>query len=314
MKFKKENNKIKLSLPKNIQHGLEELGLTNCKNLVTPMTSNLKLVNTLDKDHARFKKLKINYRSVIGLLNHIAQLARPNISFAVSHLSQFLKKPCIIHWEAFTHVLRYLCGTAGYALVYQRRTSSSLCGYTNADWGNCLLSCCLVTGFLTLQNNHLIGWRTKKQPAVSLLSCKAKYRCLADYTSEVLWLRQLRLEIGISSDSLATVVHKDNQGCIAVANSNANSNSQCMKHVDIELHFVRDAIKKGEFVLCYTATSKMLANFLTKSAPRPALAQSLNSVGLLKLEERGGFEIGVTDGFTNSSSSLAKDKPILCAQ
>ncbi|PLW39824.1 hypothetical protein PCASD_10717 [Puccinia coronata f. sp. avenae] len=53
---------------------------------VTPTTPNLKLVDASDKDHARFKKLNINYRSAIGLLNHIAQLTRTNISFAVSNL------------------------------------------------------------------------------------------------------------------------------------------------------------------------------------------------------------------------------------
>ncbi|KNZ53103.1 uncharacterized protein VP01_3341g2 [Puccinia sorghi] len=42
MKFKRENNKIKFSLPNQIQHGLEELGLTNCKNSITPLTPNLK--------------------------------------------------------------------------------------------------------------------------------------------------------------------------------------------------------------------------------------------------------------------------------
>jgi hypothetical protein len=86
MKFEKEEGKIKMLLPKHIQQGLKELGLTDCKMSVTPTTPNLKLVEASIKDHARFKKLNINYRSAIGLLNHIAQLTRTNISFAISNL------------------------------------------------------------------------------------------------------------------------------------------------------------------------------------------------------------------------------------
>ncbi|KNZ56715.1 putative retroelement pol polyprotein [Puccinia sorghi] len=43
MKFKQEEDKIKLSLPNHIQNGLEELGLKNCKTSMTPLTPSLKL-------------------------------------------------------------------------------------------------------------------------------------------------------------------------------------------------------------------------------------------------------------------------------
>ncbi|KNZ48198.1 uncharacterized protein VP01_583g1 [Puccinia sorghi] len=56
MKYEQENNKIKLSLPKHIKHGLEELGF---------------LQEASDEYHTKFKKLNINYRSAIGLINHI---------------------------------------------------------------------------------------------------------------------------------------------------------------------------------------------------------------------------------------------------
>ncbi|KNZ51438.1 uncharacterized protein VP01_3954g1, partial [Puccinia sorghi] len=61
MKYERENNKIKLSLPNHIQHGLEELGLTDCKTSATPLTPNLKLCESSDEYHARFRKLNINY-------------------------------------------------------------------------------------------------------------------------------------------------------------------------------------------------------------------------------------------------------------
>jgi hypothetical protein len=98
-------------------------------------------------------------------------------------------------------------------------------------------------------------------------------------------------EISISPADVATVVHEDNQGCIAVANFEANTNAKRMKHVQIQLHFICDVIKDNKIVLKYTPTNKMLANFLTKSVPRPALVHSLEQLGLFRLEGRGGVEI-----------------------
>ena len=148
-----------------------------------------------------------------------------------------------------------------------------------------------VTGFLALQNHQLICWQTKKQPVVSLSTCEAEYRALVDFLCKLLWLRQLRIEIGLSQDDSPTVVHEDNQGCIAVANFEANTNLKQMKHVEIQLHFIREVIKNSKIVLLYTATNDMLADFLTKSIPCPALLCLLAVVGLLRLEEKGGVEV-----------------------
>jgi hypothetical protein len=148
-----------------------------------------------------------------------------------------------------------------------------------------------VTGFLALQNHHLCSWQTKKQPVVSLSTCKAKYRALVNFSCKLLWLRQFCIKVGLSSSSQPTVVHEDNQGCIAVANFEANTNSKRMKHVKIQLHFIRKVIKNSKIVLKYTATKDMLADFLTKSIPCPALLRSLANIGLLRLEERG--DVGI---------------------
>ncbi|KNZ64306.1 hypothetical protein VP01_1042g6 [Puccinia sorghi] len=93
MKFEKENDKIMLSLPNHIQHGLEEL----------------------------FKRININYRSAIGLLNHIAQLTCPDISFAVYGLAHYSVKPGITHWHKVKKVWQYLKGTYNLKLTLEVR-------------------------------------------------------------------------------------------------------------------------------------------------------------------------------------------------
>jgi hypothetical protein len=104
-------------------------------------------------------------------------------------------------------------------------------------------------------------------------------------------MRQFIQEVGLMNLQEPTIVHEDNQGCIATANFEANTNSKRMKHVDIQLHFIREVIDNGKIILQYTPTALMLADFLTKAVPRPALIKSLAALGLLRLEGRGGVEI-----------------------
>jgi hypothetical protein len=264
IKIHHESDAIVLSQRHSVTSLLDLYSMTNCRSTATPLIPNVHLSKATTEEFDRFKCLGVNYHSAIGALSYLSTATRPDICFAVSHLSQFLENPGILHWEAFTHVLRYLSSTANYVLVYSWSATPSLHGYTDADWGNCLQTRRSVTGFLTLQNSHLVAWHTKKQPEVSLSLCEAEYRALVDYSAEVLWLQQLRLEINLSADASPVIVHEDNQGCIAVANSEANSNSRRLKHVEIQLQFIREVIKSNRIRLQYTATSGMLADFLTK--------------------------------------------------
>jgi histone deacetylase 1/2 len=197
-------------------------GMTACRPVATPLVPNTQLDRATTEEIDRFNSLGVNYRSAVGALSYLSSATRPDIAHAVSQLSQFLESPGITHWEAFTHVLRYLSGTPDHALVYHRNCSSPLEGYTDADWGNCPATRQSVTGYLSLFNGHLIGWQTKKQPVVSLSSCEAEYRALTDFSCELLWIRQLIVEIGLDDSLVPTIVHEDNQGCIAVANFDAN--------------------------------------------------------------------------------------------
>lgn len=270
---------------------LELYAMAGCRTVSTPLVPNSHLAAATIEEKDCFNALGVNFRSAVGALSYLSSATRPNIAFAVSNLLQFLEAPGVTHWEAFTHVLRYLAGSESLSLVYDRGVSAPLKGCTDADWGNCLQTRRSITGFLTMFNNHLISWQTKKQPVALLSSCKAEYRTLTNFSCKLLWARQFVNEVHLASIASPTVVHEDNQGCIAVANFEANTNSRRMKHVEIQLHFIQEVINDGKIILKYTPTHEMLADFLTKSVPKPALTSSLCNLGLFCLEGRGGVEV-----------------------
>ncbi|MBW0529691.1 hypothetical protein O181_069406 [Austropuccinia psidii MF-1] len=269
---------------------LESYGMSNCKYMVTPLIPNMHLEASSRMDQ-EFSSLKINYQSAVGSLSYLSTATQPDWSYLVSTLSQFLENPGIQHWKAFMHVLKYLKGTSEIGLVYKRKTSKLPVTYSNADWGNCRITRRSTTGYLILFNGNLIIWKTRKQPTVCLSSAEAEYQSLTDLTSELLWFKQFSEEINILTMTRAILVHEDNQGWINTANSDCNTNTRRMKHINIKLHFILDLIENKIIELTYTPTANMLADFLTKSVSRPAIRRAMQKLRLLTTGDKGGVEI-----------------------
>ena len=54
-----------------------------------------------------------------------------------------------------------------------------------------------------------------------------------------------------------------------------------MKHIAIDLHFVRDLVKKGVLNVSHVSTHDQLADFLTKALPRTKFQKMVNKIGLI---------------------------------
>ena len=69
---------------------------------------------------------------------------------------------------------------------------------------------------------------------------------LLSATREVMFLRQLLAEISIVLP-LPTFMMEDNKGCIAFAKNSMTTSIS--KHINVKLHFVRDAISADVIVM-----------------------------------------------------------------
>ncbi|MBW0511186.1 hypothetical protein O181_050901 [Austropuccinia psidii MF-1] len=128
---------------------LEQYGINTCKTVVTPLTPNKHLCPATTEDVTSFMKLKTNYRSAIGRINYLSSATQPDLLFAVSTLSQYLKTPGLRLWQAFLHVLKYLSGSWDQGLYYPRQTSEKITAFRDPDWGNFHVTHRLTTGYLT---------------------------------------------------------------------------------------------------------------------------------------------------------------------
>ena len=64
-------------------------------------------------------------------------LTRPDISFAVNKVCQFLSQPMDVHWEAVKRILFYVKGTLHTGLKFRKAASTSISIFTDADWAGC---------------------------------------------------------------------------------------------------------------------------------------------------------------------------------
>ncbi|MBW0497876.1 hypothetical protein O181_037591 [Austropuccinia psidii MF-1] len=290
VKIQQQSDFITLDQQHFVDSLLDLYDMQHCKTVTTPLVPNEYLSPATDDERRIFEELGINFRSAVGSINYLSTATRPDLSHAVSSLSQYLEKPGIRHWKAFLHILKYLRGTQELGLHYNRQCNPGLVAFADADWGNCQITRRSTSGYLATLHGCLIFWKTRKQPSVSISTAEAEYKSLCDLTSELLWFRQWCQEAGIFHFKNAITIWEDNQSCIKTANGNCNVNTKRMKHVDIQLHFVKEAIQKQLIELRYAPTSDMLADFLTKAVPKTILEKSLTVLGVVRLGSRGGVE------------------------
>ncbi|KAJ4817812.1 hypothetical protein LUZ62_030378 [Rhynchospora pubera] len=247
---------LHLNQSKYIHDILVKANMVNAKHSPTPMSTST-LLST--DDSALFDNPKL-FRSIIGALQY-ATLTRPDISFAVNKVSQFMQNPTINHWTAVKRILRFLCGTIQHGLQLQPGSPLDINAYCDADWAGCPVDRRSTTGFCIYLGKNLVSWSAKKQPTVSRSSTEAEYRALAVTCAELLWLRYLLKELRVMPSTPPTI-WCDNIGATFLA-SNPIFHART-KHIEIDFHFCRERIINKEIQVHFLSSSDQIADALTK--------------------------------------------------
>ena len=122
-----------------------------------------------------------------------------------------------------------------------------------------------------------MSWASRKQQTRARSSTKAEYRAIAATTAELLWLRNVLIELGHYS-SQTLIVYSDNAGATYVC-ANPVFHSK-MKHLALEYHFVHEHVQKGLLRVSYISAQDQLADALTKPLPRTTFQHLITKIGL----------------------------------
>lgn len=261
-----------LSQQKYISDILHRAALSDTRTADTPMELHIKLRPSdgvpLD-DPTR-------YRQLVGALVYLT-ISRPDIAYAVHILSQFVSAPTSIHFAALLRVLRYLRGTLRRSLFMSSSSTLELRAYTDADWAGNPTDRRSTTGFCIFLGSSLISWRSKKQSVVSRSSTEAEYRAMADTSAELVWLRRLLLDFGVTSSS-PIPLFCDNQSALQIAGNPVFH--ERTKHIEIDCHFVRQQYLSGILSLPYISSTEQVADLFTKSQTTPRFRELVGKLSV----------------------------------
>jgi hypothetical protein len=251
---------------------LERAGMSDCKPCSTPVDTQGKLSEAEGPPVAD----PTAYRSLAGALQYLT-FTRPDITYAVQQVCLHMHDPREPHLMALKRLLRYLRGTLDYGLLLHRASSTDLVVYTDADWAGCPDTRRSTSGYAVFLGGNLVSWSSKRQPVVSRSSAEAEYRAVANGVAEAAWLRQLLAELH-TPPSRSTLIYCDNVSAVYLSTNPIQH--QRTKHVEIDLHFVRDRVAMGEVRVLHVPTTSQFADIFTKGLPSSTFAEFRSSLNI----------------------------------
>ncbi|KAM1903013.1 hypothetical protein ACFX13_040578 [Malus domestica] len=212
----------------------------------------------------------------MGALQYLTW-TRPDISFAVNQVCQFLQCPRASHFQAVKRILRFLKGSAHQGMWF-RKGSLHLTAFSDADWAGCIFDRRSTSGYCVYFGPNLISWSAKKQHTVARSSTEAEYRSLAHTAAELTWICKVLHDIRFPLRQVP-LLWCDNVSAISLA-SNPVFHART-KHVEIDYHYIRELVLAHLVKVQHVGTHHQIADIHTKALPKSRfqLLQSKLSLG-----------------------------------
>ncbi|XP_048502929.1 uncharacterized mitochondrial protein AtMg00810-like [Beta vulgaris subsp. vulgaris] len=132
--------------------------------------------------------------------------------------------PCEEHMSSLKRIVRYIKGTLDHGLHLYPSSMSTLISYTDVDWGYCPNTHRSTSGYCVFLGDNLVSWSAKLQPTLSRSSAKVEYRGVANVKATLVYC-----------DNVSAIYHSDNP-----------VNHQRTKHIELDIHFVREKVARGQ--------------------------------------------------------------------
>ena len=244
---------------------LRRYGMAQCNGRKTPLDPNSFPKRSTDApvDLDRQK----NFQSIVGSVNFMAVVSRPDLSFTVGLLGSYNSNPSDTHLKLAHQVLRYVKGSIDTGITITRSTSRMVTMYTDASFGLDPDNAKSFSGYVQQVSGSSVAWSSKRQGCVAKSTHEAEYMAASYAAAHLVWTRQALAELDSREYKHRLLV--DNQASITLMQDRkVNSKS---KHIAVHYHFVRERFLQGEFMVEHVPSEDNLADICTKALPLPTL-------------------------------------------
>ncbi|GJX11864.1 ribonuclease H-like domain-containing protein [Tanacetum coccineum] len=219
------------------------------------------------------------YRSLAEALQYLT-FTSPDLSYVVQLICLYMHDPREPHLAALKRILRYVQGTLDFGLHLYASSTTSLVGYTDVDWAGCPATRRFTSGYCIFVGDNLLYWSSKRQHTLSRSSAEAEYRGVANVVVETAWIRNMLRELH-SSISTATLIYCDNVSAIYMSVNPVQQ--QWTKHIEIDIHFVRDMVTAGQVRVIHVPSRFQYADIFTKGMPLALFEEFRSSLSVRHL-------------------------------
>uniref|UniRef100_A0AAV1TG57 Polyprotein n=1 Tax=Peronospora matthiolae TaxID=2874970 RepID=A0AAV1TG57_9STRA len=204
---------------------LKRFGMDECKAVASAVDFSSRLMSS-----NAASKIDVPFIEAVRALMHLTTATRPDIAYAMSFVSRFMKNPQEEHWVA-------------------PRARIDFRGSSDADWAGDLTDRKSTSGYVFVLLGAPVSWGSKKQPSVLLSTSEAEYIALSLAVQEGKWIHRLLCEImaAANEDGPELMIREDNQSYIKTTKHPVNHGRA--KHINIQYHHIRDEVKRGEVQL-----------------------------------------------------------------
>ena len=241
----------------------------------SPVTTTTEYQKVISKNTLESKPDDIkHYQQLIGSLIYAVMGTRPDLSYVITKLSQYIMNPSAVHLGAAKRVLRFLKETWDQKLWDRYGQPLVLEGFADSDFAGCRDTRHSTSGYIFQLGQPTICWKSWKQRSVSTSTHEAEYMALCMAAKQHIWLKNALNDLGL----------KDIPSALSCYNNGANDQAQNpqvgnrSKHIDVQYHFTRELVERGELTILRIDSDDNPANICTKALKLDAFFRHYNSI------------------------------------
>ena len=242
---------------------------------MTPGTPHKGIIRPKEEERSSDIMLSANdqskYRTGVGMLLFLVKHSRPDLSNSVRELSKVMDGATMAAQKELHRVIKFALDTSNRGLKISPTTMMEgtneveLKAYTDSEYSGDPDNRISVSGMIIFLQNSPVMWRSKAQRSVTLSTAEAEYVALSEATADVIFLKQVLEEMGLTV-KLPISVYVDNVGAMFMVENPSTTGRA--KHVNIRYHFVREYVRDGIIKVEFVRSGENLADGFTKNVNR----------------------------------------------